>query len=160
MADLRLALREAPLRRRCGDHVDDKQSFAITGTITNPEKGDSMAIQIFGTTKSFDTKKAERWFSERRVAVQVINLKEKSISKGELESVLSCLTKKTGSKEEAFESLIDKQGKEYSSIAYLDDSDKFDKLLDNPLLLKQPIVRNGKTEATVGYDPKTWENWL
>lgn len=119
-----------------------------------------MAIQIFGTTKSFDTKKAERWFSERRVAVQVINLKEKGMSKGELESVLSCLTKKTGSKEEAFESLIDKQGKEYSSIAYLDDSDKFDKLLDNPLLLKQPIVRNGKTDATVGYDPKTWENWL
>ena len=61
-----------------------------------------MAIQIFGTTKSFDTKKAERWFSERRVAVQVINLKEKGMSKGELESVLSCLTKKNWFKRRSF----------------------------------------------------------
>lgn len=119
-----------------------------------------MAIQIFGTTKSFDTKKAERWFSERRIQAQVINLKEKGMSKGELESVIACLTKMTGSKEKALEELIDSQGKDYASIAYLDDEDKFEKLLENPLLLKQPIVRNGKTAATVGYQTKIWETWF
>ena len=51
-----------------------------------------MAIQIFGSSKSFDTKKARRWFAERRIPVQEVSLKDKGISAGELESVISCLS--------------------------------------------------------------------
>ena len=118
-----------------------------------------MAIQIFGNSKSFDTKKAERWFAERRIPVQMVNLKDKGISNGELNSVISCLAKACGSRMDAIEELIDKNAKEYASIAYLEDSAKAQKLLDNPMLLKQPIVRNGKTAATVGYCPEVWEGW-
>lgn len=118
-----------------------------------------MAIQIFGTAKSFDVKKAERYFSERRISVQKIDLKEKGISRGELESVVACIAKKAGSRGAAIELLADKKNRDYSSFAYLDDSDKFEKLLENPLLLVQPVVRNGKDAATVGYDPDTWKNW-
>lgn len=121
-----------------------------------------MAIQIFGTNKNFDVKKAERYFAERRIQVQKVDLKEKGISKGELESVLSVFEKKTGSRSEAFEMLVDKKSKDYASFAYLDDGDKFEKILENPLLLVQPIVRNktnGKVEATIGYSPEEWGNF-
>lgn len=118
-----------------------------------------MGIQIFGTSKSFDVKKAERYFAERRVPFQKVDLKEKGISKGELDSVLSCLARKTGSRQSAVELLADKKSKDYSSFAYLDDSEKESKLLENPLLLVQPIVRNGKDKATIGYDPDEWKSW-
>lgn len=118
-----------------------------------------MAIQIFGTNKNFDVKKAERFFAERRINVQKIDLKEKGISKGELESVISALAKKTGNRDEAIEMIVDKKNKDYSSFAYLDDSDKFEKILENPMLLLQPIVRNGKETATAGYCPDEWKNW-
>lgn len=118
-----------------------------------------MAIQIFGTNKNFDVKKAERWFAERRIQVQKVDLKEKGISKGELESVISLLSKKAGSRDAALELMVDKKSKDYASFAYLDDSDKFEKILENPMLLVQPIVRNGKEAATVGYEPDTWKNW-
>lgn len=120
-----------------------------------------MAIQIFGTGKNFDVKKAERFFSERRIAFQKIDLKEKGISKGELESVVSALAKSKGiAASLVIESLADKNSKGYSSFSYLDDSEKFDKLLENPLLLVQPIVRNGKDKATSGYCPKEWGEWV
>ncbi len=119
-----------------------------------------MAIQIFGTAKNFDVKKAERYFSERRIPVQVIDLKEKGMSKGELGSVINALARKAGSREAAIDLLADKKNKDYSSFAYLDDSDKEQKLLDNPLLLAQPVVRNGKDFATVGYCPDEWKNWV
>ncbi|MBO5692122.1 MAG: ArsC family transcriptional regulator, partial [Spirochaetaceae bacterium] len=70
-----------------------------------------------------------------------------------------CLAKACGSRMDAIEELIDKNAKDYASIAYLEDSAKTQKLLDNPMLLKQPIVRNGKTAATVGYCPEVWEGW-
>lgn len=119
-----------------------------------------MAIQIFGTAKNFDFKKAERYFAERRIPVQKVDLKEKGMSKGELESVVNCLAKKTGSKEEAINLLADKKSKDYSTFAYLDDSEKFEKLLECPSLLVQPIVRNGKDSATIGYCPDEWKNWV
>ncbi len=119
-----------------------------------------MAIQIFGTAKSFDVKKAERYFAERRIQVQKVDLKEKGISKGELESIISLVAKKAGSRADAIEMIVDKKGKDYASFAYLDDGDKFEKILENPLLLVQPIVRNGKEAATVGYDPDTWKTWV
>ena len=118
-----------------------------------------MAIQIFGTSKNFDVKKAERYFAERRVPVQKIDLKEKGISKGELESVVSCIAKKTGSRAEAIDLLADKKSRDYASFAYLDDSGKFDKILENPLILVQPVVRNGKDAATIGYQPDIWKEW-
>jgi arsenate reductase (glutaredoxin) len=118
-----------------------------------------MAIQIFGTAKSFDTKKAQRWFSDRRIPVQFVDLKEKQMSPGELDSVISCLVKTAGSRSEAVEFLIDKTGRQYADIAYLDDSDKEQKLLDNPQLMKQPVVRNGKTAASAGFVPDVWETW-
>ena len=118
-----------------------------------------MNIQIFGKSKCFDTKKAERWFKERRIPFQFIDLKEKSMSSGEFQSVLQAITKETGDKQEALQSMIDKNSKDYASIAYLDDSDIEKKLFENQNLLKQPIVRNGKNLGTVGLVPKVWETW-
>lgn len=118
-----------------------------------------MAIQIFGTNKNFDCKKAQMWFKERRIPFQFIDLKEKDMSKGEFDSVVQSLIKEAGSRQAALEQMIDKNSKDYSSIAYLDESDIEGKLFANQSLLKQPIVRNGKTQATVGLAPKTWEQW-
>jgi len=117
-------------------------------------------IQIFGIAKSFDTKKAERWFTDRRIAFQLVDLREKGISQGELDSVIACLSGTSGSKSAAVESLIDTKSRDYASIAYLDNDDKVQKLLENPLLLCMPVVRNGRTAATVGYEPEVWESWI
>ena len=117
-------------------------------------------IQIFGTLKNFDVKTAQRWFSERRIAVQFVDLKEKEMSRGEFESVLDAIARETGSTSDAIDQMIDKKSKDYADIAYLDDSQKADKLFENQLkLLKQPVCRNGKLSATVGLAQKTWENW-
>lgn len=112
-----------------------------------------MNIQIFGKPKCFDTKKAERYFKERRIKYQYIDLSKKGMSKGEYQSVL----KAVGS----FDALLDKTSKAYegSFIEYLASSEaKEEKLLENQLAFKTPIVRNGKS-ATVGYQPDVWKNW-
>ena len=117
-------------------------------------------IQIFGTNKSFDCKAAQRFFKERRIPFQFVDLKEKEMSAGEFDSVVTALAKTEGSCADAIEALTDKSSKNYSNIAYLDDSDKEQKLFENQLtLLKQPVCRNGKTEATVGMQQKIWEGW-
>ena len=117
-------------------------------------------IQIFGTLKNFDVKTVQRWFAERRIPVQFVDLKEKSLSRGEFDSVVDALARDLGGRDAAIEEMIDKKSKDYASIAYLDDSEKADKLFENQLkLLKQPICRNGKTAATVGLAQKTWEGW-
>lgn len=117
-------------------------------------------IQIFGTNKSFDTKSAQRFFKKRRIPFQFVDLKEKDMSPGEFDSVVSSLSKQEGSREAAVESLIEKNSKDYASIAYLDESEKEEKLFENQVkLLKQPVCRNGKTEATVGMAQKIWEGW-
>ncbi len=117
-------------------------------------------IQIFGTLKNFDVKTAQRWFSERRIPFQFVDLKEKEMSRGEFDSVVDALARETGSRADAIEELIDKKSKDYASIAYLDDSDKADKLFENQLkLLRQPVCRNGKQFASVGLAQKVWENW-
>ncbi len=118
-------------------------------------------IQIFGTNKSFDCKAAQRFFKERRVPFQFVDLKEKEMSAGEFDSVLSALARQEGSRADAIEALTDKGSKDYASIAYLDDSEKESKLFENQLkLMKQPVCRNGKTEATVGMAQKVWEGWI
>lgn len=119
-----------------------------------------MAIQIFGTNKNFDCKKAQMWFKERRIPFQFVDLKEKNMSRGEFDSVVQSIAKAAGSRQEAINQMIDESSKDYSSVAYLDESDIEEKLFENQSLLKQPIIRNGKTQATVGLKPKIWETWF
>lgn len=112
-----------------------------------------MNIQIFGTKKSFDTKKAQRWFKERRIKFQFIDLREKEMSKGELRSVAQAVG--------GIDALLDPDAKDEGTLAlvrHLAQSQRFDKLLENQQLLREPIVRNGK-QATVGYCPDVWGGW-
>ena len=112
-----------------------------------------MNIQIFGTKKSFDTKKAQRYFKERRVKFQFVDLKEKGLSKGELESVARAAG--------GIDALIDLSAKDADTVArvqYLGADQKFDKVLENQQILREPIVRNGR-QATVGYQPDVWKGW-
>lgn len=112
-----------------------------------------MNIQIVGTKKSFDTKKAQRYFKERRIKFQFIDLKEKGMSKGELESVLRAVG--------GIDAVLDPKAKDQDTLAlitYLAESQKFDKLLENQQVLREPIVRNGR-QATVGYAPDVWKGW-
>ncbi len=109
-----------------------------------------MNIQIFGTLKCNETRKAQRYFKERRIPFQFINLSEKGLSKGELNSVKAAI---------GVENLIDREGKEYArtNLKYLS-HDAEEEVLKNPLLLKTPIVRNGD-KATIGYAPDVWRTW-
>ncbi|KAJ50999.1 arsenate reductase [Clostridium tetanomorphum] len=111
-----------------------------------------MNIQIFGTKKCFDTKKAERYFKERKIKYQFIDLKEKGLSKGELQSVKAAV---------GLNNLINVNSKEYKKLnmdKIRGDSIKEENILNNPILCKTPIVRNGK-QATVGYEPDIWKQW-
>ena len=112
-----------------------------------------MNIQIFGKSKCFDTKKAERWFKERRIKFQSIDLKKYGMSPKEFDSVLRAVG--------GIDNLIDWDGKsqEITNMRYMEDKiAKEDKVFDDPTLMKTPIVRNGK-QATVGYCPEIWETW-
>lgn len=112
-----------------------------------------MNIQIFYKSKCFDSKKAERWFKERGIKVQMIDLNQKGMSKGEFESVLRAVG--------SLDRLIDDKSKSQDALLlkYLgSDSAKIEKLLENPSLIKSPIVRNSR-QATVGYCPEVWEKW-
>lgn len=109
-----------------------------------------MNIQIFGKSKCFDTKKAERYFKERRVKFQSIDLVKTGISPGELKSVKNAV---------GLDALIDEANPDAALLRYLAyEEDKIEKLLENPKLLKTPIVRNGR-QATVGYQPDVWKGW-
>ena len=104
-----------------------------------------MNIQIFGKSKCFDTKKAERYFKERRIAFQSIDLKRYGMSEREFESVLRAVG--------GVDNLIDWNSKspEVTLMRYMEDSRaKEDHVFENPMLMKTPIVRNGK-QATAGY---------
>jgi len=112
-----------------------------------------MNIQIFGKNKCFDTKKAERWFKERRIKFQSIDLMRYGMSAGEYRSVKTALG--------GFRALIDEKSRWYDElgIAYLAyDADIEEKLLEYPELMRTPVVRNGK-QATVGYCPEVWATW-
>lgn len=111
-----------------------------------------MNIQIFGIKKCFDTKKAERYFKERKIKYQFIDLNIKGLSKRELQSIKSAI---------GLNELINKDSREYKKTnigSIRTDSVKEDLLLNNPKLYKTPIVRNGK-KATVGYEPEIWKEW-
>ena len=112
-----------------------------------------MNIQIFGSSKSFDTKKAERYFKERRIKFQSIDLIKYGMSNGEFESVLRAVG--------GIDNLIDWTVKhpDIDLMRYMDDPvAKEDKVFENPKLMKQPVVRNGK-KATAGYCPEIWASW-
>lgn len=109
-----------------------------------------MNIQIFGKSKSFDTKKAERWFKERRIKFQSIDLIKYGMSRGEFDSVRRAV---------GLDALIDERARGVENIRYLAyEEDKIQHLLEDQSLLSAPIVRNGK-QATVGYKPEEWEKW-
>ena len=112
-----------------------------------------MNIQIFGKSKSYDTKKAERYFKERRISFQSIDLLRFGLSGKEFDSVLRAVG--------GIDNLIDWDSKDPDILIlrYTEDSRaKEDKVFDRPELMKAPIVRNGK-QATVGYAPEVWETW-
>ncbi len=109
-----------------------------------------MNIQIFGTLKCQDTKKAQRYFRERRIPFQFVDLTRKGLSKGELNGVKAAV---------GIDNLIDREGKAYAAknLKYLI-HDIEEELLKDSLLLKTPVVRNGR-DATVGYQPDLWKQW-
>ena len=110
-------------------------------------------IQVFGTKKCNDTKKAERFFKERNIKFQFIDMKEKGMSKGELTSVASAVG--------GVDKLINENAKDkdmVALIAHMSGDDRLEKILENQQVLVQPIVRNGK-KATVGYQPDVWKGW-
>lgn len=112
-----------------------------------------MNIQIFGKSKCFDTKKAERYFKERKIKYQFIDVVRFGMSPKEFDSVLRAVG--------GIDALIDWDGKsqEITNMKYMASSrDKEDKVYDDPGLMKTPVVRNGK-KATVGYCPETWAAW-
>ena len=112
-----------------------------------------MNIQIFGTKKCNDTKKAQRFFKERGIKLQFIDMKEKGMSKGELRSVCQAVG--------GIDNLLDEKTKDQDALAlvkYISEDEKEDKILENQQILKTPVVRNGK-QATVGYQSDVWKNW-
>ena len=110
-----------------------------------------MNIQIFGCSKSFDSKKAERWFKERRIKYQYIDILSKGLSPREYQSV----KQKVG-----VEALINTDCRAYEDLymPYIAPAAREEKLLEHPELFRTPIVRNGR-EATVGFCPEIWAVW-
>ena len=109
-----------------------------------------MNIQIFGKSKCFDTKKAERWLKERRIKFQSIDVKKYGMSRGELASAKNAV---------GLDAMVDPNHPDAVLLSYLASQDaKLDKLFEDPTLLRTPIVRNGK-QATVGYCPDVWNKW-
>lgn len=116
-----------------------------------------MNIQIFGTKKCNGTKKAERFFKERGIKYQFIDMKEKGMSKGEFNSVAQA--------NGGIENMINWEGKDKDILAlikYTSDEGverrKLEKVLENPQVIKTPVVRNGK-QSTLGYQPDVWKEW-
>ncbi|MBR5468277.1 MAG: arsenate reductase family protein [Firmicutes bacterium] len=112
-----------------------------------------MNIQIFGTKKCNDTKKAQRFFKERGIKFQFIDLNEKTMSKGEFKSVCQAVG--------GMDAMLDENCKDKTALAlirYISDSQKEEKILENQQVIKTPVVRNGK-QATLGYAPDVWKGW-
>jgi arsenate reductase len=111
----------------------------------------SPLLQIIGTRDSADTRKAERFFKERRVPFAFVDLNERPLSPGELESIARAV---------GADALLDRDSRAFqrAGLAHLV-YDPLEEALKNPLLLRMPIVRRGK-EAVAGYDPLAWQAWL
>ena len=112
-----------------------------------------MNIQIFGAKKSADSRKAERYFKERGIRFQYIDMKEKGMSKGEFQSVMQAVG--------GLDAMLDPGCRDEEMAAlvkYLAPEQRADKAFENQQVLRLPIVRNGK-KATVGYVPEVWKGW-
>ena len=132
--------------RRCFIWLNKKRGSAESA-------GKLMNIQIFGTKKDFDSKKAERFFKERGIKYQFIDMKEKGMSRGEFLSVCQAVG--------GISNLIDEGGKDRDLLAllkHLSAEDRQEKILENQKVIRVPVVRN-KNQATVGYQPDIWKNW-
>jgi arsenate reductase len=111
-----------------------------------------MNIQIYARSKCFDSKKAERYFKERKIKFQSIDIDRYGLSRGELASVKAAV---------GIDALLDKAGKEYErlNLKYISTGQTMEEMLfNNPKLFVSPIVRNGK-QATIGYQPEIWKDW-
>ena len=112
-----------------------------------------MSIQLYVYKRNFDVQKAERYFKERGIRFQMIDMKEKGMSRGEFDNVCRAVG--------GWAKLVDENAKDKDTLAllkWLDESQQADKLFENQQLFRQPIVRNGR-QATVGYCPEVWEKW-
>lgn len=112
-----------------------------------------MNIQIFGTSKCFETKKAQRYFQERGIKVQFVDLKQKGLSMGELTSVVKALG--------GIDKVVNPKCKDQTALAlitYINEDAKIDKLFENQQVIMTPVVRCGN-KATVGYVPEIWKVW-
>jgi arsenate reductase-like glutaredoxin family protein len=109
-------------------------------------------IQIFGKSKCFDTKKAERFFKERKIRFQYTDIIQYGLSKGELKSVIAAV---------GIAALVDEKSAEYERLhlQYLVNDDIEERLIENPGMYKTPVVRNGR-KATVGHKPEIWKEWI
>ncbi|WP_317855869.1 arsenate reductase family protein [Chakrabartyella piscis] len=110
-----------------------------------------MNIQIYGAKKCFDTKKAERYFKERNIKFQMIDVYEFGMSNSVFESAKRSIS---------VEDMINKKAKAYKDLYmdYIDESKREATLLENPKMFATPIVRNGRT-FTLGYCPDVWKEW-
>ena len=109
-----------------------------------------MNIQIFGKNKCFDTKKAERYFKERRIKYQYVDILKYGMSMGELNSVINSV---------GIDNMVDPKDQDYELYMHLArKDDKINRLYDIPEMVKTPVVRNGK-QATIGYCPDICNNW-
>lgn len=112
-----------------------------------------MNIQIFGTNKCFETKKAMRYFKERKIPYQLIDMKEKGMSKGEYTNVKQAVG--------GLQAMLNPHCKDKDALAlirYISEEARDEKVLENQKVLKTPIVRNGRA-ATIGYQPDVWKDW-
>jgi arsenate reductase-like glutaredoxin family protein len=110
-----------------------------------------MNVQIFGRKNCSESRKAERYFKERSIPIQFIDLKEKGFSPKELESVARSI---------GYENLLDRECKRFKEkgLAFMSPSRVPRVLLEDPELVKTPVVRNG-SQATLGYHPEIWKTW-
>lgn len=112
-----------------------------------------MNIQIFGTKKSQDTRKAERYFKERGISYQFVDMQLKGLSKGEFERVCRAVG--------GLEAMLDPKSRNQELLTllrYIAAEDRAEKVLEHQEVLKMPIVRNGQ-QASVGYQPELWKTW-
>lgn len=113
-----------------------------------------MEVQIFGTRKNADTRKAQRFFQERRIRVHFVDLAERGASAGELRRFVERF---------GVERLLDRDGKRFAELglrsAVYSDQRWLEKLVEEPLLLRQPLVRAGQ-RLTIGHEPEAWAKWV
>ena len=128
------------------------ESTVILNHLYRPER--QLEVQIFGIKKSADTRKALRFFSERRVKTHFVDLIERPASIGELRR----FAQKFGVK-----ALVDRDAKRFTELglqyAQLSDERWLEKLSEEPLLLRIPLVRNANL-LVIGADEAAWKRWM